>query len=329
MKKVIFAADAGRNIGTGHIKRCLSLAKGLAKSNFECLFVIMPEEGRIIRKEVKENGFETKKYEDILKIKPDVIITDSYRLNCRNIKHFKTMCSVLVSIDDLAKIEFYSDIVINQNIYAKSMEEKYVIQKYTKLLLGPSYAILNESFVQEKKEITKDVRTLLVTMGGTDVHNQTLRIIQALKGLDIEITVVLGMFYEYKRKLLNKIESMDGKITVLENIDNMAEIMKKSDIAISSSGTTTYELMCMGVPSIFLVLAENQKYNAYECDKQGIAVYLGWFNNLSKYEIRNSIVQLISNFEKRKSMSYRTQNIVDGKGVIRIVEEIEQALINK
>jgi RimJ/RimL family protein N-acetyltransferase len=75
----------------------------------------------------------------------------------------------------------------------------------------------------------------------------------------------------------------------------------------------------MGVPTMVLVLAENQRRVAEGLEQAGVSVNLGWFDKVSSREIANVIGDLLVATEWRQRVSYASQKLVDGNGSSRVV----------
>jgi len=340
MTNVIFRTDASSDIGTGHLMRCLALAEAVKKLG-KVIFVTKDFD-RNITKKISDKGFLLETIPGNTELKEDfsmlevfirkhgakIVITDSYDIDGDYLKAVKNEGVVLVSIDDMGKIYFCSDIVINQNLSA--LKIKYKTEPYTKLLLGPHFAILRDEFISAKRS-DKDcekVENLLVTLGGADPENQTLKVVKALREVKckLNVTVVVGSAYKFRKELEQEIAVSGLKIDLRSNVDNMAEIMSVADIAISAGGTTCYELAYFGVPNLILVLADNQRDIAQEFEEEGTSINLGEYNNVSQADIVKSLGHLLSDKSKRKSMGQKARKLVDGSGKERIIKELEAIL---
>ncbi|MBU2599097.1 UDP-2,4-diacetamido-2,4,6-trideoxy-beta-L-altropyranose hydrolase [bacterium] len=336
-RRIVFRVDGGGSIGLGHIMRCLNLAEGLKEKGMQCIFItkdIDPEAGKRIVDSghlVERLPAEIDLEEDlkltvnlIKKYQLDLVVTDSYDINEIYLKRIKDLNIPLMSLDDLANMHLFSDIVLNQNIGVKVSD--YSRERYTKLLLGPKYVLLRKEvrdrhcFRREIKEVAKNI---LVTLGGTDPNNQTLKVVKALKGIknNIKITVVIGPSYLYEEILRKEIET-DSRFILTRNLKDILGLMEKADIAISGGGSTCYELAYLGVPNIIIVLSDNQRKNADSLDNYGTSLNLGWFEEVTEDKIKETIKDLIKAREKRKGMSRKGRELVDGRGVERVVEEI-------
>jgi len=340
MNKIIFRTDGGGNVGLGHLSRCLSLAESLKEKGIKCVFAtkdidskiggMIVSNGHLIEKLPSEISLE----EDlnltinlIKNIRPDLVITDSYEIDQSYLEQLKKLNIILMSIDDLAKLHFCSDIVLNQNIGAQNSD--YSIEKYTKLLLGPEYALLRKKARDKQglKEIKEIAKNILITLGGTDPDNQTLKIVKALKDIknNIVVTVIMGPHYQYE-ELLRKEIGVSNQFFLVSDPQDICDLMEKADMAVSAGGSTCYELAYLGVPNIIMVMADNQKKIAEELDSYGISINLNWFEDVTEEYIKKAGENLIKDRNKREKMSTKGRKLVDGRGVERVVEEITKQI---
>jgi len=231
----------------------------------------------------------------------------------------------VLSIDDTANMHYYSDIVINQNIGAEKIV--FSTEPYTRLLLGPVYVILrDELLIREKKQHNKDVKKLLITLGGTDPDNFILTILQAIKEVtkNIDLIVTIGPFNSHLAALQAYIEKTDASIDLVQSPENMADLYIKSNLAISAGGSSCYELAYFGIPNLIIAVADNQLAIAHELDRQRIGIYLGKKNEIQREYLRDKIKELMENQSLRKHMSKNGRMLVDGKGKERIVDYMER-----
>ncbi|MEW6607091.1 MAG: UDP-2,4-diacetamido-2,4,6-trideoxy-beta-L-altropyranose hydrolase [bacterium] len=335
--RAIFRTDGGAKIGLGHIRRCLSLAEGLSQKGIQCIFITRDIDPAVGKRIVANNHLverlpaqaDLKKdlsltINLIKKHQPSLVITDSYGIDEHYLEQLKKLNVTLMSIDDLSKLHFCSDIVLNQNVGAKG--DDYSTERYTKLLIGPKYALLGKSLRdkhQLKKGIKRIAQNILVTLGGTDPDNQTLKVVRAIKPVkeNLRITVVIGPGYLYEEILKEEIKT-DNRFIIIRDPDDIFSLMEEADLAISAGGSTCYEIACLGVPNIILSLADNQKKVANGLANYGTSVNLGWFKEVTEEQIKKAVEDLIKSRQKREEMSQKSKELVDGRGVERVVEEI-------
>ena len=109
-----------------------------------------------------------------------------------------------------------------------------------------------------------------------------------------------------------------------KQVKNMSALMAGADIAISSSGSTIWEIAFMGLPSILFVLSNNQQGVAESLSKIDAVEYLGWLERVDAVQATASIKALLDNQETRKMMSQQLTSLVDGLGVERVIQAIKE-----
>ncbi len=209
-KTILIRADGSAEIGTGHIMRCMCLAEELSKRDFNPVFCIKPVSGPIVS-EILRKGFEVFEIpspadsdadvfsfrQAIEKYSCKAVILDGYHFDASYLNQIRDHVDFILSIDDIAETFYCSDIVLNQNIYADENMYNGSMSGDTKLLLGPAYALLRDEFLKQstvKRDFEK-VRNILVSFGGADCDNQTMKVLVALEKVreDFTITAVLGI----------------------------------------------------------------------------------------------------------------------------------------
>lgn len=331
--KALIRADGGFNIGMGHIIRCMTLYDELIKNNVECIFVSKKDkvvEGyfkdkkvRYILMEAMELDGEKIEIKNIIKnYNTDVIITDSYNINEEYLLFLKSLSRYLVSIDDNYLFDYPSDIVVNPNVYAEKKRYNNNISKY---LLGGQYCILRDEFrKRSSKNIKVKAENILITMGGTDVNNVTPFIIKAINEIPgININVIVGKGFE-NRELIEESCKNGQNIKLIYNPKDMRILMESADVCISSSGSTLYELASLGVPTLFVIQADNQLRLAEYMEKNKIMINLGWYYNLKEKALLDELINIIDNQGIRLKLSADSKKIINVDGVKNIVKKIIQ-----
>ncbi len=233
-------------------------------------------------------------------------------------------CRLLV-MDDFGHSDFYhADFVLNQNISARP--DLYGKRgNNTELLLGPRYALLRPEFLESRaqtREIPRRAQRLLVTMGGADPDNVTLKVIEALHDSGFDVRVVVGGSNPHLpvlRQAANAASKGATSVELVINASNMPELMRWADIAIAAGGSTSWELAFMGLPTLFVILADNQKESTLELERHGFGVCLGEQAKLGKDRLRGAIEALSGDHERRMAFATRGRQIVDGLGADRVV----------
>ena len=319
-KVVAFRVDGGKDIGMGHIMRSMALANDLKKDeNNEEVFYITRNDEKAINI-LKENDFEVftidenlsyeeeiKKVKEIInKRKVNKLVTDSYEINQNYLIEMRKAVDKLITIHDYAPFAFPSHVVINGNAYAKDLDyESYY--GYTKFLLGTDYLLLREEFRNLPEiEVRERVKNILVTVGGYDTRNLTPKVIKALNTINFDeiedkyidkenlhIDVVIGPSFDNVGEIVEEVQKSNLDISLNFNVRKMSELMINSDIAISSGGSTLYELAVTKTPALVMLQAENQIRVAEKLEGESI-VNLGYEKDIDK--IIKNLSNLIYHF---------------------------------
>ncbi|MCG6553508.1 MAG: UDP-2,4-diacetamido-2,4,6-trideoxy-beta-L-altropyranose hydrolase [Candidatus Magnetominusculus sp. LBB02] len=328
---VIIRADAYPEIGTGHLMRCLALGQALRDGGKRVGFATYCEAaGLLARLAAPEEGFTVfplKNKSDIFHPPCAWAVADGVNFDSRFHKAMYDAGYKLIIIDDMAALDFYhASIILNQNIHAHSL--KYNANPETKLLLGPDYIILRREFITYRgveKLITERRLNVLITLGGVDRENFTLKVLSSIKDItDINITVIVGAG-NLNIDIIKTVRT-ESPLTILQNVTDMAAVMAAHDVAITSGGTTVWELAFMGVPSVVGRVAPIEDYLVAGLNSRGLFIDTGWFKTATEDEIRGNLLKLLYNEKLRMAMSKLAQRLVDGYGRNRIIEAMTAIL---
>ncbi len=342
--QLIIRADANTTIGTGHLMRCLALAQAWQDKGGEATFITACDSKTLCQR-VEQEGFRLIKlqrahpdpgdWEETLKViinnDTSWVVLDGYHFDPGYQKKIKEIGCHLLVIDDMAHLNhYYADIILNQNIYAES--KTYPCEPDTKLLLGSKYVLLRREFWpwhEWEREIPDVARRILVTMGGSDPGNATLKVLQALDLInleDLEVMAVVGAANPNYEQLIKFTKQSKNRVIIKRNPDDMPELMSWADLAISAGGSTCWEMAFMGLPVIIVTLASNQLKNTSKCkiDDDNGFYYLGWYDELSEFEISRQVNKLLLSKTSRYHSSIKGRSLVDGIGVKRVLHEMRK-----
>jgi len=346
---IIFRTDASVNIGTGHVMRCLALAEELRQKGTDINFICREEAGNLISYienreynvdqlpreiDIETDRRLTKKILSKYEGKPDWLIIDHYHIDISWEYPLKKYAKRLMVIDDLANREHDCDLLLDQNYNKNENRYNGFVPEDCIQLLGPKYAILRPQFLKARENLRErdgGVTRILVFMGGSDPQNVTSKVLRAIHMLersDIAVNVVVGNLSPYHDEV-KTLASKVSNINCHHNIDNMAALMLSADLCIGAGGTATWERCCVGLPTITLILAENQKDISESLAKEGALINLGWYHNVTENNIKEKIEGLIDNPQKMVSMSDKSRRLVDGKGVGIVIDTISSIVDNR
>jgi UDP-2,4-diacetamido-2,4,6-trideoxy-beta-L-altropyranose hydrolase len=339
-KALFIRADANTRMGTGHLMRCLALAQGWQARHGQVAFITACEsEG--LRQRLLGEGFQViilerphpdpadwKITSQVLTTYPGAwVVLDGYQFDPGYQHQIKEAGHPLLVIDDMAHLDhYYADVILNQNINAEQL--RYSYEPTTRLLLGTRYVLLRSEFLAWRgwqREIPKVARKVLVTMGGGDPDNQTLKVIHALQQVDVdglEAVVVVGASNPHFDELQSAIRNSQFAIRIVRNVANMPELMAWADLVVSAGGSTCWEIAFTGLPNIVLVLADNQLPIAKGLGTAGAALNLGWHTRVTSEKITEALTRFLLAPETLEEMSRCGRQLVDGSGGNRVVQAL-------
>lgn len=333
-EQVIFRVDGGNVYGVamGHVYRCLKVAKAIAERKAGADITFVMKNYKAGTKKVQEEGFKVVQipYEWRIEEEIDFIdkftkeftshifIADTRDINNKYIESVKTNRGYFIYFDDLGGHSLKPDVIINPSV-AESLQKYRSYNKKTAYYIGEKYFIIDRNFfLKPKDSIREECNRILVSFGAADPCNLTCRILKILVKLAVEINinVILGPAYNYRRELNKLLQNSRRDITTKTNVKNMYNEIMNADIGIVSGGDTCLEMIYTGTPTMIIPSIWYEKETAGYLAEKGAAecVYL----DEGDEKILNGIEDLIHNYSKRKSLSRIGRKIIDGKGIERV-----------
>lgn len=360
---IAFRVDCSTEIGTGHLMRCLTLAAALSNRAAHVSFISRGHQGNL-NSMIIEQGFtllelpvnqfngeiNTHDYTtwlgapwgtDVEQVKAllagqkiDILFVDHYGIDCQWEQAMRTACDKLVVIDDLANRSHDCDMLIDQTYGRNANAYKPYTDERVLCLLGAQYTMLRPEFKELRQTSLKSrppltYSRILVSMGGIDKDNVTAEVLNALEKCQLskalELTVVLGINAPHLDEINKIAAKLPYQTKVLIGVKDMAQLMKESDFCIGAAGSSAWERCCLGLPTIMLVTADNQRTVANSLANEGAAILLTG-------EIKQAMIKLFEEAidEQLMEAGKKASELVDGKGCERIVEKlkVESWLVN-
>ncbi|MCQ2517416.1 MAG: UDP-2,4-diacetamido-2,4,6-trideoxy-beta-L-altropyranose hydrolase [Lachnospiraceae bacterium] len=340
---IVFRADGNSTLGLGHVMRCMTVAEAVRKAGDDACFVTCcPETFEIVFKKgfmaysvgdsftglkpSKESlTAEIPELREILKkVGAKVLVCDSYSAS----EDYFTGVNDLVKtayIDDFGDADFPVDFMINYNIFAKDTD----YSGSYRLLTGPEYAPVRESFRETKGPDSDGVKEILISSGGTDKFNLSYLIADelSLRFPEITFNVVCGPFNSHKAELTD-LGFERKNVCIHVNVSDMASLMSRCDMAVSAAGSTMYELCTMGIPTVTFSFVDNQRRIAEGFGEAGAALLAGDYDTLGADALLKQILteseKLISDAELRIKVRECAHGTVDGLGAVRLAETLNE-----
>jgi UDP-2,4-diacetamido-2,4,6-trideoxy-beta-L-altropyranose hydrolase len=342
-KRLLVRADASTQIGVGHVMRCLALCQAWQDLGGEAGFAAaqMPagledrlKEERLILHPLEVVGGTLEDGQLTVKLarswEAEWVVLDGYQFSGCFQRLLKDAGLRLLVIDDYGHAEHcWADVVLNQNLHAR--EGLYRKREpRVRLLLGPRYAMLRREFWKWSswpRTIPEVAGKLLVTLGGSDPDNGTLKVVRALAELgaeQLETVVVVGGSNPHLSALRDAVAALALPIRVATDVTDMAELMAWADLAVAGAGSTSWELAFMGLPALVLILADNQADVAAGLAAHGVARDLGWHTTLDIPTLADAIGNLVRDRAGRQMLSERGRQLVDGQGGQRVIQALRE-----
>ena len=219
-------------------------------------------------------------------------------------------------IDDLRNREHNAAIVVDQSYLGSSDNDPYkeLTPHNCLKLLGPSYALLDEEFSKQRqiKRNSTNIKRILIYFGSVDkfrLVNRVLSILSTSKYKEIKVDVILPSSNENFEEVSLLCKARDNTY-LHETLPNLAKLMNKADLCIGAIGATTWERICLGVPTIAISVASNQEMMANQLNCLGYIHLIGNAYNTSIEEISNKLVSYLD-----KPFSIKTfPRLTDGMG---------------
>ena len=271
--------------------------------------------------------------EAMASLKPDWLIVDHYALDATWEREVLTPGCRLLAIDDLADRPLLADVLLDQNLGRSADDYESHVPTECTVLVGPAYALLRPEFAAAREaalERRKGAKlgSLLITLGGVDQDNVTGAVLEALSHIDLpkalHVTVVMGPSAPWLEKLRAQAAQMPFPVRVLAGVSNMAELMTQADLCIGAAGSTAWERAALGLPTLLMVLADNQASAAQALHKAGCAYVLehGTSSRPGLEQCLASGISALSASQNYRMMSDQSAGLSDARGTLALIDTL-------
>ncbi|HEX5398547.1 MAG TPA: UDP-2,4-diacetamido-2,4,6-trideoxy-beta-L-altropyranose hydrolase [Verrucomicrobiae bacterium] len=338
LDSLLLRVDGSARIGTGHVMRCFALAQAWQFAGGRAVFAFAESTPALERRlngekmkvellqadagsrlDAEKTAALAKRYDCAW------VVVDGYQFESEFQRILKQAGLRVLAVDDYGHAgRYYADVVLNQNLHAS---DSYYRNRdpLTRLLLGPDYVQLRREFPSWRnwqREIPSTGRKLLVTLGGSDPDNSTAKVLEALSLLgenSLEAVVAVGGSNPHYEKLLAQAGALPMPVQVERDVPRMDKWMAWADAAVSSGGTTVWELAFMGLPSIIGQIGPSEEKLVAGLAKLDLFTRLGWFREASPQQIASALSGLLRDAELRDRMSRKARALIDGRGTERVI----------
>lgn len=321
--RVFIRVDGSKDMGFGHLYRALALAQNLTAHE---VFFVTKKNGKykIGKDFLSSHHFPLLEIKDqnelfdlIDQYKPQILINDILDTEQEYVECLKRKNLFVVNLEDLGSGNRFADVVIN-DLYPDLYPQK-------NHWYGIEHAILNPNFeIEEPKHPpTSEVEHILIAYGGTDPNNLTVKALRALALIDFKkkVTVILGPASMDKKTVKAEIKKLPADVRLLQDVKNMAKVMKQADLALTSAGRTVTELMCIGVPTIAICQNMREMRHNHATGSYGV-VNLGLGTSVTSKVLAEHIAMFTEDVSLRRDMYARMRSAVQNRSNAAIVSKI-------
>jgi UDP-2,4-diacetamido-2,4,6-trideoxy-beta-L-altropyranose hydrolase len=358
--RAVFRVDAATTIGTGHVMRCLTLAKKLRAQAVDCIFITRLHPGNLSGL-IREAGF------SVVSLKPlplppqkddhyswlgaqeedsaqtnailkdlgqvDVLIVDHYGVDETWEKVLRPNVKRLITIDDLADRPHQADLLIDHNIGRQAEDYAELAPKNCKVLAGSNYALLRDEFASfrdislERKQNQRAPSSILITLGGADADNFSATALEAVALLvdcfpTLKAHVVLSSIAPHINTVQAKVAAMGHSAELHINTNRMGDLMAEADICIGAAGVTMLERFCLGLPTLVLANAKNQIPVLDYINSNALGRFVGWTNKVTSQQLSTHLEELIVDGTTYRKIVEKSAQMCDGLGAERCLHAI-------
>lgn len=354
---IAIRTDASTRIGLGHLTRCRTLAAALRERGAAVRFICRAHPGHRIA-DVSADGYPVAalpappaqdtadgdyaawlgvtQAQDAVETsagltddRPDWLIVDHYALDADWELILRPHVGRLLVIDDLANRRHLCDLLLDQN-YTPAGAARYrgLLPPGSETLIGPAYALLRPEYTEYRRTLRQrsgQVRRVLVFFGGTDPQDLSGRALTALSApalAHLAVELVIGANHPQREALAAQAAARPGT-RVHGPRPHLADLMAVADLAIGAGGATTWERCCLGLPSLVVSVADNQRPACAALDADGLIRYLGHHDRVTSATLRAAVLELLATPDRRRVLSTAGATLVDGRGAGRVSEAMQ------
>jgi len=329
---ILFVADAGPTVGGGHVMRSLTLAQALEAAGADCRFAAAPAAAALLADfgpETELVAAASTSPQDLTQAvagqRFDAVVFDHYGLSASD-HEAMAKGRVALAIDDLADRALMADLVLDSGPARRAQDYDGLVPETARLLLGPHYAPVRPAFAELRdgalgRRGGEGVGRVLVSLGLTDVGGVTERVLERLRpkigsaGLD----VVLGAEAP-SLAALTRIARRDDRMALHVAIPDMAWLCANADIAVGAAGSSAWERCVLGLPSLMVILADNQREAAQALAEREAALVVDAADPGFDAAFDLALMRLLTDPGLRRRLSAASAEVCDGLGAPRVAE---------
>jgi UDP-2,4-diacetamido-2,4,6-trideoxy-beta-L-altropyranose hydrolase len=339
----VFRADAGADIGGGHVMRCLTLAYALRDHGWACAFAVNAEAPKTVPA-LADPGFQVVVVDDgaerqarsaewllaALERRPELLVVDSYTLDARYERAARNHGIRVLTIDDLADRPHDCDLLLDQTLARDASAYAGLVPAGARVLLGPRYALLRLAFRERRDAALAEragragvLRRVLAAGGATDPAGIGLQALSAVArtGLELDLDIVVGGSCPDLPALRRGVADQPrAALHVDVDAPAYAGLLSRADVCIGAGGTGSWERCCLGLPTLACVVAANQAAIVDGLCAAGAALRVDFAGRAGE-RVDRALAALAADPHRLMAMAEAAAAVCDGGGTLRVVAE--------
>lgn len=316
-RAVTVRTTAGPRIGLGHLRRTLTLASAIVARRVPCRFLVDGDEASLAlvrRHELPVTRVDGGAEATVAALDGGALVIDDYALDETDLRALRRQVPCTLVLDDTAERAVDARLLLNAAPSAGTLP--YRTSSDCERLLGAGYALLRALFAGiAPRSVAPAVARVLVTFGGADPTRETEPAIAAVRAAlpESAIDVVVGPHF-------GRTPAAPAGVTLHVAPDDLSALMRTANLAVSAGGQTTYELAALGVPTVALCTADNQRINLAALAAVPTLVLT------DRSALAEAVRALAADGPQRALLAERGRRLFDGRGADRVAARLIEAL---
>lgn len=335
-RTAVLRADASTGVGLGHVVRSLTLGAALVGSGWKVVLVTTNALDAITSRAhgssidvclLRAHPHGSADAAEVIALQPDLVVADGYHFGLPFYESFTDAAPPLCLIDDNGEnAHRCARLIINQNPGA--LDTLYAYEStQPALLLGLRHALVRGDIRAMSRNTPSSERSgVFVSMGGSDPLGLSERLATAFSRSGLLTRIVLGPAMDDRETVLDRVSRLPGVAVVTDQ--SFATAMDGAYVAVIGAGITMWEAACMGVPSISVIVADNQAAPARAAEGIGFTIALDTRSGMSPATIERTTRELLSNATQHSRMTKVGRASVDGRGADRVAAFLSEFTVD-
>lgn len=316
MSRLWIRTDASATIGLGHFMRMMALAEAAVAAGISPRYVMaqdpvvrrlprIDELAMTLLPAPEDRGWLTQVEAQ------DLVVFDGYHFVAEDFAAARGTGARVAALDDFGRGTFDVDVLLNP---APGPAPEYDVDRQTTLLMGPQYALVREEFRTVRRRRADGPDHLVLTFGGSDPAGVLSRVLPAIDADRVfrRVTAVVGPAAQTDPGLVASRPWLQ-----LCAPTSIAATFDSASAVVSAAGTTTWELLCMGLPTAVVEVADNQRHVGPAVSAAGAALFLGPAGGVQDGLVTS--LRRLADTSEQSRLSTNALRLVDGAGAARVV----------